>query len=60
MNHPWQQPIRPMEVRPHNAEDDYYYPVLFIRPGNDYGWEVITRNGVNWCSNSARIREVAQ
>ena len=57
MNHPWQQPIRPLEVHPRMADDDRWFPVIFIRPCNDHGWEVITRNGVNWSDDSALIRE---
>ena len=56
MNHPWQQPICPLEVHPMVNENDRWFPVLFIRPGTDRGWEVITRNGVVWESDNALIR----
>jgi len=59
MNHPWQQPIRPLEVHPHKNTGDFWYPVIFIRPCNDRGWEVITRTGINWSHENALIRERA-
>jgi len=58
VNHPWQQPIRPLEVHPILNENDRWYPVLFIRPRTERGWEVITYNGVNWDTENALIREV--
>jgi len=56
MNHPWQQPIRPLEVHPNANETGTWYPVLFIRPATGRGWEVITHNGVLWESDTALIR----
>ena len=56
MNHQWQQPIRPLEVHPNNNETGMWYPVLFIRPGTDRGWQVITHSGVLWESSDALIR----
>lgn len=56
MNHHWQQPIRPLEVHPNNNETGMWYPVLFIRPGTDRGWQVITHSGVLWESSDALIR----
>lgn len=56
MNHPWQQPIRPLEVHPFVNDDGTWYPVLFIKPGTDRGWQVITHSGVLWESSDALIR----
>ena len=56
MNHPWQQPIKPLEVHPLANDDHMWYPVLFIRPGSDRGWQVITHNGVLWESHTAMLR----
>lgn len=56
MNHPWQQPIRRMEVRVPDSE--LWVPVIFIRPDDDFGWEVITRSGCIWASDKTNIREV--
>jgi len=56
MNHPWQQPIRPLEVHPLANPDNMWYPVLFIKPGTDCGWQVITHNGVLWESCDAMLR----
>lgn len=58
MNLPWQQPIRPMEVRV--PDSDLWVPVIFIRPRVGRGWEVITRSGSLWSSSDTTIREVAQ
>ena len=55
MNHPWQQPIRPLEVLvPRTA--NLWATVLFIRPKTDRGWEVITMSGSQWSSNEAELR----
>ena len=55
MNHSWQQPIRPLEVRVPDSE--LWVPVLFIRPGIvSGGWEVITRAGVKWSNLDTSIR----
>ena len=56
MNHPWQQPIRPLEVYPRELE--VWRPVLFIRPGFERGWEVMTAAGAVWTTDDASIREV--
>ncbi len=56
MNHPWQQPISPLEVHPMINKNDSWYPVLFIRPCTERGWEVITQNGVNWSNDNALLR----
>lgn len=60
MNHPWQQPTRPLEVHPLVNEDGIWYPVLFIRPATDQGWQVISYNGILWENDSAMLREVSQ
>lgn len=68
MNHPWQQPIRPLEylVRseipteelPDNVEwRPVWWPVLFIRPRH-YGWEIISTTGAHWTDETAIIRQV--
>lgn len=55
MNHPWQQPIRPLEVLiPNNV--NFWATVLFIRPRGDRGWEVITMAGVNWSDQETSLR----
>ncbi len=56
MNHPWQQPIRPLEVYPTPLE--LWRPVLFIRPRTNGGWEVITVAGSTWSNDDSTIREV--
>jgi len=58
MNHPWQQPIRPLEVAPDRC--DTWKLVLFVRPSGEHGWEVITTSGARWSSERALIREVGQ
>lgn len=62
MNHPWEQPIRPLEVSTYDKDHDYWYRVLFIRPsGSDFGgWEVITLSGCVWTSKDVMIREVTK
>jgi hypothetical protein len=58
MNLPWQQPIRPLEVK--LPDDGMWVPVLFIRPKTSDGWQVITHAGVTWSNDDLRgIREVA-
>lgn len=57
MNHPWQQPIRPLEVRVPDSQ--LWVPVIFIRPDDSYGWDVITRSGCIWAADQTVIREVA-
>jgi len=55
MNHPWQQPIRPLEVLvPRTA--NCWATVLFIRPKTDRGWEVITMVGSRWSSDETEVR----
>ena len=56
MNHPWQQPIRPLEVYPTPLE--LWRPVLFIRPRTNGGWEVTTVAGSTWSNDDSTIREV--
>jgi len=56
MNHPWQQPIKPLEVHPLANEDGMWYPVLFIRPATDRGWQVISFSGILWESSDALLR----
>jgi hypothetical protein len=58
MNHPWQQPIRPLEVCPDKAT--IWCRVLFIRPRTPRGWEVIVESGNVWTSDDSCIREVGQ
>jgi len=55
VNHPWQQPIRPLEVLvPRTA--NLWATVLFIRPKTDRGWEVITMVGNVWSDLEAELR----
>jgi hypothetical protein len=54
VNHPWQQPIRPLEVCPTGV--DQWLPVLFVRPNAARGWEVITTSGNRWANDNAMIR----
>jgi hypothetical protein len=54
MNHPWQQPIRPLEVLIPNT--DLWATVLFIRPRTDRGWEVTTLSGNVWNNLEAELR----
>ena len=56
MNHPWQQPVKPLEVHPLVNDEHIWYPVLFIRPATDRGWQVITFNGILWESSDAMLR----
>jgi hypothetical protein len=56
VNHPWQQPIKPLEVHPLANDEHMWYPVLFIRPATDRGWQVITHNGILWESTDAMLR----
>jgi hypothetical protein len=62
MNHPWQQPIRPMELKPNVAHpDQFWIPVLFIAPyemEGFWGWEALTVGGKLWDDSNAMIREV--
>ena len=70
MNHPWQQPIRPLEyiVRSEIPTGELpdgvtwrpiWSPVLFIRP-REYGWEIIGHHGTRWTDETAMLREVAR
>lgn len=70
MNHPWQQPIRPLEyiVRSEIPTGELpdgvtwrpiWSPVLFIRP-REYGWEIIGQHGTRWTDETAMLREVAR
>lgn len=57
MNHPWQQPIRPLEVHPNNNQTGVWYPVLFIRPRNNMGgWDVMSTGGYVYGEKDALIR----
>jgi hypothetical protein len=58
MNHPWQQPIRPLEVKPDKSA--IWCRVLFIRPVHPRGWEVIVESGNVWTSDNSCIREVGE
>ena len=55
MNHPWQQPIRPLEVHPLINDDGMWYPVLFIR-STESGYEVMGISGSCWPSEAVLIR----
>lgn len=55
MNHPWQQPIRPLEVNPNQAPD-LWIAVLFIRPSTAHGWEVISAGGHTYNEDDALLR----
>lgn len=58
MNHPWQQPIRPLEVNPNNAPG-HWYLVLFIRPrSNGDGWEAMSNGGRFYFSSDSMLRIV--
>lgn len=69
MNHPWHQPIRPLEyqvrsdIPDEERSEEYYRPiwtaVLFIRP-RDYGWEIVSIYGTRWTDQTAILREVAR
>ena len=54
MNHPWQQPIRPLEVQPNQT--DLWIMVLFIRPDTMCGWEVISAGGHIYVEDDALLR----
>lgn len=54
MNHPWQQPIRLLEVLPNGL--DMWIAVLFIRPRTGYGWEVVSAGGHIYNEDDALIR----
>ena len=57
MNHQWQQPIRPLEIQPNvGGPGSGWFPVLFIRPTTDGGWEVITTGGATWNDGNSMIR----
>lgn len=70
MNHPWQQPIRPLEyairkevVVPDDSGEYDYRPawsaVLFVRP-REGGWEIMGFWGTRWTDETAMLREVAR
>lgn len=67
MNHPWQQPIRPMEYTILNSEPvpeglqftPLWIRVIFIRVTDD-GFEVMGENGTRWNIADIVIREVAR
>ena len=54
MNHPWQQPIRPMEILVPDTE--LWVRVVFMRPAGDRGWEAITASGNLWTSAQTTMR----
>ena len=57
MNHPWQQPIRPLEVHPDINKTGTWYPVLFIRPrSNGDGWEAMSIGGRFYFSSDSMLR----
>jgi hypothetical protein len=58
MNHPYQQPIRPLEVKPDKSA--IWCRVLFIRPRTPRGWEVVVESGNVWTEENAILREVGQ
>lgn len=56
MNHPWQQPIRPLEVNPNN-QPGHWYMVLFIRPRNNTGgWDVMSVGGHVYGEKESMLR----
>lgn len=57
MNHPWQQPIRPLEVNPNEAPG-LWVLVLFIRPSAWGSWEVTSAGGHIYNDETAILREV--
>jgi len=52
--HPWQQPLRPMDVYPTGV--DVWRPVLFVRPRGSMGWEAMTTSGNVWNEENSAIR----
>ncbi len=64
MSNYWQQPIRPMEVKPNVASPQQaWIPVLFIAAyemAGIWGWEALTTGGKVWHDGNAMIREVAR
>lgn len=60
MNHPWQQPIRPIRYQLMTTEHrDRWSPVLFIRP-TDTGWEILGEPGVVWDQSAVRLQLVTE
>lgn len=64
MNHPWQQPIRPLEyfilsAGPTIDGEPVWYNVMFIRP-TDNGFEIIGENGARWNVEDILIKEAAR
>ena len=57
MNHPWQQPIRPLEVQA-NMKPNLWVMVMFIRPYGGQGWEVISAGGHHYHDGNAMLRTV--
>jgi hypothetical protein len=68
MNHPWQQPIRPLEVNP-NGQPGHWYSVIFIRaldvvPKSLNGvktegyttWQVISAGGHTYDHGDSMLR----
>ena len=56
MNHQWQQPIRPLEVQWEDDWDEEWIPVVFIRPDDVSGWEVICIGGTTYHGENATLR----
>ena len=55
MTHPWQQPIRPLEVNPNNT--DLWIPVMFIAVDeHDVGWIVISMGGHRYRPHNSMLR----
>lgn len=56
MNHPWQQPIRPLQYQLLSTEHkDRWSWVLFIRPTND-NWQIMGEAGCVWGPDSVTLR----
>ena len=65
MNHPWQQPIRPLEYAVRNdgltsegvTDTPFWYFVVFIRPTDD-GYQIIGQHGAIWDARAITLRTV--
>ena len=53
MNHPWQQPIRPLYIIPDG--NGFRCDVIFIRPLSTRGWEVIVLSGNVYSNENAMM-----
>jgi len=64
MNHPWQQPIRPLEYAILNNEPmpdgvtytPFWHRVMFIRPTDD-GLQIIGEHGAIWDARAITLRD---